>query len=590
MERVLGVLKPLEGEGLIAAWHDGKLLPGDQWHAKILAEMADADLVLLLVSDSLLASSYVNDTEIPFALERADRGRLTLVPVILESCAWTRRSFARYQALPADRVPLAERADVEAALENCREQLRRIFVPVEGFRAAKASGDAKTAGDLPLVRVVFEMPAERLPDFTALLGGARTIADDPELQTYMANRVADGKAKERRRWEWTLAGSPTGLGKLEAAASDGRLAALLAIEVVSVERSVGATFYAGTYLADQAEAPPLLDRMIATGSTGELPRLHGLAVRPSEPDWLMPLFWKVDYEIEGEAWEREKQKLLSYFYTSLALPNDVKVNLSAFERDHVMARNLAQTPLGQLLAEQDCMLKQLTATMLHPASEPGRSYWARIEELANKAGQHGPLELWQKAWIVLDAATAQQKSAGEVFPHPLPPGFEIRIDDWSGWIPECKVKVMCETDYLALGKRAEELRQTEDVDRDFHDEAMAIFRELIAPRLTEEVNTNVHFAPLRQATYCVALGKWYREQIAEQGIHTRLMEVAAQVREQLGDATEIGPGPDAPPWMNDCFNRYLQLLEGVFRVTLPDAQGQSDGRKVRVYQSGCVRL
>jgi hypothetical protein len=80
MERVLEVLKPLEGEGLIAAWHDGKLLPGDQWHAKILAQMADADLVLLLVSDSLLGSSYVNDTEIPFALERANRGQVDACP------------------------------------------------------------------------------------------------------------------------------------------------------------------------------------------------------------------------------------------------------------------------------------------------------------------------------------------------------------------------------------------------------------------------------------------------------------------------------------------------------------------------------
>jgi len=42
--------------------------------------------------------------------------------------------------------------------------------------------------------------------------------------------------------------------------------------------------------------------------------------------------------------------------------------------------------------------------------------------------------------------------------------------------------------------------------------------------------------------------------------------------------------------MNDCFNRYLQLLEGVFRVTLAEARDQSEERKVRVYQSGCVSL
>jgi hypothetical protein len=113
--------------------------------------------------------------------------------------------------------------------------------------------------------------------------------------------------------------------------------------------------------------------MLPTGVKSELPRLHGLAVRPSDPDWLMPLFWKVGNAIEGQDWEREKQLLLGYFYTALALPQDTKVNLSAFERDRMMPRNLAQTPFGRLLAEQDCLLKQLTATMQHPATPCGRT-------------------------------------------------------------------------------------------------------------------------------------------------------------------------------------------------------------------------
>jgi len=63
------------------------------------------------------------------------------------------------------------------------------------------------------------------------------------------------------------------------------------------------------------------------------------------------------------------------------------------------------------------------------------------------------------------------------------------------------------------------------------------------------------------------------------------MEVAAQTRASLGNATEIGPGPDTPEWMNECYARYLELLDGVFRVAHPEG---GEANRLRVYHSGCV--
>jgi hypothetical protein len=240
-----------------------------------------------------------------------------------------------------------------------------------------------------------------------------------------------------------------------------------------------------------------------------------------------------------------------------------------------------------LLGEQDCLLKQLTASMLHPRNPQGLAFWERVEALAHRSGKRQSIEMWQKVWIVPGAATLNQKPAGHTYDHPLPPGIEVRQEDWFGHLSDCSMNVMCETDYLALGKRSEEEGLSTGPDDPFHEQALEIFRETILPFLAEEVNTSDHFAPLRQVHYAVALAKWYREEIVANGFHTRLMEVAEQKRASLGNATEIGPGPKAPEWMNECYARYLELLDGVFRVTQPDAEAAN---RLRVYHSGSVSL
>ena len=44
--RLVEALAPLTSDGLVDTWHDGMLIPGDRWHAKILSALSDADLVL----------------------------------------------------------------------------------------------------------------------------------------------------------------------------------------------------------------------------------------------------------------------------------------------------------------------------------------------------------------------------------------------------------------------------------------------------------------------------------------------------------------------------------------------------------------
>lgn len=101
VERLRVHLKGLEYEGLIETWHDGQIAPGEEWDAKIRAELGAADVIIFCVSADLLATDYVQRIEIPKAIARHDRREATVIPVILRRCAWEGNVLGKLQGIPA---------------------------------------------------------------------------------------------------------------------------------------------------------------------------------------------------------------------------------------------------------------------------------------------------------------------------------------------------------------------------------------------------------------------------------------------------------------------------------------------------------
>lgn len=93
-------LKGLEYEG-IEMWHDGQIVPGEEWAPRIQAQLVEADIIIFCVSADLLATDYVQDVEIPTAIARHDRGEATVIPVIFRKCAWQGHELGRLQGIPA---------------------------------------------------------------------------------------------------------------------------------------------------------------------------------------------------------------------------------------------------------------------------------------------------------------------------------------------------------------------------------------------------------------------------------------------------------------------------------------------------------
>src|SRR5579883_3397152 len=83
-------------------WHDRRILPGEDWQARIDEEIKAADIIRLLVSASFIASDYCYGIELATALSRHHAGEAKVVPIILRPVVWRTTPFAHIQALPKD--------------------------------------------------------------------------------------------------------------------------------------------------------------------------------------------------------------------------------------------------------------------------------------------------------------------------------------------------------------------------------------------------------------------------------------------------------------------------------------------------------
>lgn len=223
--------------------------------------------------------------------------------------------------------------------------------------------------------------------------------------------------------------------------------------------------------------------------------LQGLQFDPADP-------LKVDFIVdEGDranagqaAFEAETAQLAKYFLAGLTLPRgDLWVNLSPYEGERIIPEALGQTGLGKVFLEQDYLLKNLTASLIHPDSETGKRFWAEAYKQAyEKLGTTDiPVDTFNKVWIIPEKPVVYEK-----------PGASH-----VAYIVDARLKVMLDSDYLA---------QIKNVVSDTSISKQAL-RDIIVPIIEKEVNEGAGFAPLRQAYQALILAGWMKGKMSSAG-------------------------------------------------------------------------
>jgi hypothetical protein len=247
-------------------------------------------------------------------------------------------------------------------------------------------------------------------------------------------------------------------------------------------------------------------------------QLRGVKIDPQDPFRLDFIVEEGDSGLTGQAFEDESQKLIKYFLATLTTPeNDLWVNLSPYEDNRIIQDDFGRTAMGRDLLAQDYVLKQITASLMHPDADLGKKFWDEVyKRTFEKYGTTDiPVDTFNKVWIVPERAVI----------------YESSNDSMSAYVDETRLKVMLESDYLAAqegtwhqalgtGRMPETIGPTSSAQWpvpsakvDTQDLAKQVVRDVIVPVLEREVNEGRNFAELRQVYHSLLLAVWLKKKL-----------------------------------------------------------------------------
>lgn len=115
LDAFLTHLSALRRNGKIQPWDDKQLKGGEEWDETIKQQLAEADIIVLLLSPNFIATDYIWDVEIKAAMERHARGDVRVVPVVVRPCDWKDLSFSKLNALPSKAKPVVDYPNADTA-------------------------------------------------------------------------------------------------------------------------------------------------------------------------------------------------------------------------------------------------------------------------------------------------------------------------------------------------------------------------------------------------------------------------------------------------------------------------------------------
>jgi hypothetical protein len=232
--------------------------------------------------------------------------------------------------------------------------------------------------------------------------------------------------------------------------------------------------------------------------------VKGLTVYPNEPLQFDFIIEPIGTKGNQQTLREESLAMMKYFLASLTTSDkDMWVNLSPYEKGRIIPEALGATLMGRDLLAQDYILKQMTASLIHPDTPIGQQFWTKVYAKAKEefGTTNIPLNTFNKVWITPDKATVWEHGN-------------------SVFVIERHLKVMLETDYLAQSKNVGagskpaqkrvglEPTPAEKIGSD-------IIRQIVIPALEKEVNEGETFAQLRQIYNAMILATWYKKRLKD---------------------------------------------------------------------------
>ncbi len=119
-------LSNLKYKGLVQTWHDRDILAGSDWLEQIDISMHNAQIILLLISSTFMASDYCYGKEMQQALQLHAQKKATVIPILLRPVLYTDAPFARLSMLPTNGKPVTSWRDRDSAFVDVALNIEKV--------------------------------------------------------------------------------------------------------------------------------------------------------------------------------------------------------------------------------------------------------------------------------------------------------------------------------------------------------------------------------------------------------------------------------------------------------------------------------
>jgi Xanthomonas XOO_2897-like deaminase/Domain of unknown function DUF11 len=222
--------------------------------------------------------------------------------------------------------------------------------------------------------------------------------------------------------------------------------------------------------------------------------------------------------------EAAKRSSNAFFAWLTLPPSSFWVNLKPHEADTIIDPQFAKTDAGHVMLDADFRLKRILWPNTHPDTPTGAEFWRRIDALYGNDRLKSNICASFRVWIEAAPATVRE-SAGEL--HILDAPLAVKMEAIA---PPPGEENRCGTD--------DPVPQTAKVQ---------VFNDVVAPAMSQTVNTSPEFAELRRVYLSRVAAEWAR---ARADRSTPLG--------QLIDSGKVDQWAANPPWNPmDIFNQYL---------------------------------
>jgi WD40 repeat protein len=192
----------------VAFWTDRDLRVGDEYKKQIDAQIEESQIAILIVSQDFLNSRFIEDREMPRVIQRANEGKLLVVPVLVGKCLLDDYPLLADRHMVPSLTPLIKIIESDSKWSEVRiEILEHLKAQVNRIRTG--SGWPASTNQLQSAQRSKASDSRKLPQTTRLIVAAAGYEKTARIWDLSTGEEL-AACKGHDRLIWSVAISPDG--------------------------------------------------------------------------------------------------------------------------------------------------------------------------------------------------------------------------------------------------------------------------------------------------------------------------------------------------------------------------------------------